>query len=46
MGGMDAAFWTAVTWMYRQSNKGVFVTFAQSKVRICLYKKYLINPYI
>lgn len=44
MGGMDAAFWAAVTWMYRQVQERGFVTFAQSKVRICLYKKYLINP--
>ncbi len=31
MGGMDAAFWAAVTWMYRQSKKGVLLLLPSQK---------------
>lgn len=31
MGGMDAACWTAVTWMYRQANKGVLLHLPSQK---------------
>jgi len=31
MGGMDAAFWTAVTWMYRQSKEGVLLLLPSQK---------------